>query len=237
MLSRKLMLGAALVLLAACAAAARGEDRTISLESLLGEMIDRQAVARYPDPPYLCKHESSYDRRSKTPDDPAGWFANEDNMEGMHIPMKWEDHQSRRECVMMDVDGPGAVVRFWTGGKKPEGKVRFYLDGAEAPAIERRSTTSSPESRGSPSPWPSRTPATPATCTCRSPSRSTARSPTTRPIRRAATCAARAMVQRRVPRVSGGDEGDDVYDGGGGQPEGGHPRRCGRSSESSQLQG
>jgi hypothetical protein len=136
MLNRKAMLVAMLAQVVACAATARGEDRTISLESLLAEMIDRDAVARYPDPPYLCKHESSYDRRSKTPDDPAGWFANEDNMEGMHIPMKWEDHQGRRECVMMDVDGPGAVVRFWTGGKKPEGKVRFYLDGADAPAIE-----------------------------------------------------------------------------------------------------
>jgi len=132
----KALLVAMLALLSACAATARAEDRTITLESLLAEMIDRDAVARYPDPPYVCKHESSYDRRSKTPDDPAGWFANEDNMEGMHIPMKWEDHQGRRECVMMDVDGPGAVVRFWTGGKKPEGKVRFYLDGADAPAIE-----------------------------------------------------------------------------------------------------
>ena len=57
----------------AIASPAPGE---ITLESLLHEMIDRDAVARWPDPAYKCLHASSYDRRSKTPDDPAGWFAN-----------------------------------------------------------------------------------------------------------------------------------------------------------------
>ena len=120
----------------AFAASARAQERAVTLESLLGEMTDYGAVARWPDPPYTCRQASSYDRRSKTPADPGGWFANTDNMDGSGDSLRWETIAGRRECVLMDVDGPGAVVRFWTGGQPPKGKVRFYLDGAEAPAIE-----------------------------------------------------------------------------------------------------
>ncbi len=115
---------------------AMAKDAPVTLESLLREMIDPAAVARWPQPEYLCKQDGSYDREAKTPKDQSKWYANGDNMEGMHQAAKWEDHQGRQECVLLDVDGPGAVVRFWTGGADPKGKVRFYLDGADAPAIE-----------------------------------------------------------------------------------------------------
>ena len=106
----------------------------ITLESLLSEMIDRDAVARFPDPPYRCMQASSYDRRSKTPDDPAGWFANNDWSQFLRS----EERGGRREWVLMDAVGPGCIVRQWWGGKfPPKGAVlRFYLDGAEEPAIE-----------------------------------------------------------------------------------------------------
>jgi hypothetical protein len=112
------------------------KDGPVTLESLLREMIDPAAVARWPQPEYLCKQDGSYDREAKTPNDASKWYANGDNMEGMHQAAKWEDHQGRPECVLLDVDGPGAVVRIWTGGADPKGKVRFYLDGADAPVIE-----------------------------------------------------------------------------------------------------
>src|SRR5262249_51134896 len=51
----------------------------INLDSLLKEMLDRDALARYPDPPYTCKQSSSYDRASTTPDNPKTWFANGDS--------------------------------------------------------------------------------------------------------------------------------------------------------------
>ena len=35
---------------------------------------------------------------------------------------------------MMDVDGPGAIVRIWSAN--PAGVLRLYLDGAERPALE-----------------------------------------------------------------------------------------------------
>ena len=73
-----------------CAASARAQERAVTLESLLGEMTDYGAVARWPDPPYTCRQASSYDRRSKTPDDPGGWFANTDNMDGSGDSLRWE---------------------------------------------------------------------------------------------------------------------------------------------------
>lgn len=46
----------------------------ITIESLLTELIDRDAVARFPQPDFRLRQQSSYDRLSKTPDDPDGWF-------------------------------------------------------------------------------------------------------------------------------------------------------------------
>ena len=75
-------------------------------------MTDFEAVARWPKPEYTCRQASSYDRRSKTPGDPAGWFANTDNMDGLGADLRWETIAGRRECVMLDVDGPGAIARL-----------------------------------------------------------------------------------------------------------------------------
>jgi hypothetical protein len=51
----------------------------VSLQALLTEMVDRDAIARRPAPAFVCKQSSSYDRLQKTPADPAGWFANKDH--------------------------------------------------------------------------------------------------------------------------------------------------------------
>lgn len=103
----------------------------ISLQSLLREMADRDALARWPQPPYSSKEFSSYDRRSVSPDQP-GWFANHD--EGNFL--RTEDHRGRKERVMMDADGPGAIVCFFKASTDPSATVRIYLDGGEAPVIE-----------------------------------------------------------------------------------------------------
>lgn len=108
--------------------------RSITLESLLQEMIDRESLARWPHPPYTCRQASSYDRRSKTPEDPAGWFANDDYS---HF-LRSEERGDRLEWVLLDAPGPGCVVRFWWGGPMPppESRLRFYLDGSDTPVIE-----------------------------------------------------------------------------------------------------
>jgi hypothetical protein len=87
----------------------------ITLESLLLEMADRDAVARWPDPPYSCQQTSSWDRDSKAPDQP-GWFANIDS--GQYI--RSETNGGRLESVMMDAAGPGSIVRWWAGGTTPQ---------------------------------------------------------------------------------------------------------------------
>jgi hypothetical protein len=111
---------------------ARAEDATITLQSLLRELIDYDHEARWPEPAFTCKQASSYDRASKTPDDPKGWFANGDQNQFIREE-KVGDHV---EKVMMDADGPGAIVRFWiTCGDEKEGKIRIYLDGGDSPTV------------------------------------------------------------------------------------------------------
>jgi hypothetical protein len=110
----------------------RAEEATITLQSLLRELIDYDHVARWPEPAFTCRQASSYDRASKTPDDPKGWFANGDQNQFIREE-RVGDHV---EKVMMDADGPGAVVRFWiTCGDEKEGKIRIYFDGADTPTI------------------------------------------------------------------------------------------------------
>jgi hypothetical protein len=117
-----------------CAGSVQAAEHTITLESLLHEMVDRDRMAIWPQPEYVSRQASSYDRRSKTPDDPEGWFANDDNS---HF-IRSEVNQGRREWVLLDAEGPGCVTRIWWGGMmpSPERRLRFYLDGAETPTIE-----------------------------------------------------------------------------------------------------
>ena len=103
----------------------------VSLPTLLDEMTDRAALARLPEPAYTCKQASSYDPRSVAPDRP-GWFANGDHSQYVRS----EKVNGRTEWVMMDAEGPGAIVRWWVTSGKYEGTIRVYLDGADKPVIE-----------------------------------------------------------------------------------------------------
>jgi hypothetical protein len=50
----------------------------VTLENLLRQMTDVSALAEFPDPPFVTRQFSSYDRVSQTPTDADGWFANAD---------------------------------------------------------------------------------------------------------------------------------------------------------------
>ena len=108
----------------------------VGLESLLREMIHRDHLAQFPDPAYTCRQFSSYDRETVAPDQP-GWFANWDRSQFVRV----EETQGRKEWVMMDAQGPGAVVHIWGtwhgpgGGPFSNGMMRVYLDGNPQPAI------------------------------------------------------------------------------------------------------
>jgi hypothetical protein len=107
----------------------------ISVRTLLREMVDIGAIAKLPDPPYVARASSSYDRRSLSPASPDGWFANDDwASETRPNYLRTEARASRREIVLMDAKGPGALVRIWSAS--PAGVMRFYFDGEEKPEIE-----------------------------------------------------------------------------------------------------
>ena len=107
------------------------EGTVITYESLLREMVDRDVIARFPDPAYRCLQASSYDRESDAGLESDKWFANADR--GQYI--REETNAGRQEWVLMDVEGPGAVVRFWSANPSNDCTIRFYFDGNDEPAL------------------------------------------------------------------------------------------------------
>ncbi len=118
-----LAIGAIAVLLSPAMAA-------ITTESLLSVTTDLKRLATLPDPAYVTKQFSSWDRASKSHSDFQGYFANGDCGQYLRV----EDKDGRKEHVMMDTAGPGAIVRIWSAN--PKGTLRIYLDKADKPAIE-----------------------------------------------------------------------------------------------------
>jgi hypothetical protein len=129
--------GLALLAAATCARAAAGDAPPVSLTTLLAEMTDRAAVARWPAPLYESLQASSYNRASTHRDAP-GWFADQDGL-GF---IRTETIQGRTEWVVMEHDGPGCLTKMWTPffyfgfGDHTGPNIRIYLDGATNPVID-----------------------------------------------------------------------------------------------------
>ncbi|GIV20380.1 MAG: hypothetical protein KatS3mg023_2131 [Armatimonadota bacterium] len=105
---------------------------SVTLSDLLQQMIDLGALSVKPLPGEQCQQASSYDRASRIVNGKkVDWFANGDA--GQYIRI--EERHGRREMVMADIPGPGAIVRIWSAN--PKGVLRIYIDGAEKPVIER----------------------------------------------------------------------------------------------------
>ena len=105
----------------------------ITMASLLQEMTSRELLTRLPGEPHTLRQFSSYDRRSTAPGEP-GWFANDDYTQFIR-----EENNGRREFVLFDAEGPGAVVRWWmtfAGEGAADGVVRVYIDNHPEPVIE-----------------------------------------------------------------------------------------------------
>lgn len=100
----------------------------VSVQKLLPEMSDLVRLARRPNPTFKMAQASSYDRKSK--DRNTDWFANGDAGQFIRSEMNGD----RKEWVMADLKGPGAVVRVWSAN--PKGVIRFYFDGEANPRIE-----------------------------------------------------------------------------------------------------
>lgn len=114
----------------------------VTLESLLNEMVDRETLASFPDPAYTCKQSSSYDRDSVSPDDKKTWFANWDRSQFVRI----DEKDGKKEYVLHDAEGPGALVRAWMtwhgpgGGEFSNGTLRIYIDDMEKPVVEGKAS-------------------------------------------------------------------------------------------------
>ena len=102
----------------------------VSSRSLLNEMVDPLAIARYPDPPFQLIQSSSYDRHSVAAKDGESWFANADAGNFVRV----DKRENRAESVLLDATGPGTVVRIWS--PNPKGVMRIYLDDAERPVLQ-----------------------------------------------------------------------------------------------------
>ena len=107
-----------------------GQEK-ITLATLFNEMVDRKEMSYFPTPQFTTKQFSSYDRASTDPSDQETWFANKDYS---HF-VREEMNEGRRERVMFEDKGAGAITRFWfTGATDPI--LRIYIDGAKEPTFE-----------------------------------------------------------------------------------------------------
>ena len=108
------------------------ENNPVTFVSMLEEMTDLKKLSEVPSPKYSCKQFSSYDRASTNPNDlsDTNWFANADCGQFLRT----ENNNGTNEFVMMESEGPGAIVRIWSANAN--GIIRIYLDGNPKPAIE-----------------------------------------------------------------------------------------------------
>ena len=119
---------ASCVALAGALCASAGDNTPITTARLLDDMTNLAGIAEFPNPAYTCKQFSSYDPAAKSPT--QNWFANNDCGNYLRV----EERSGRKEYVMMDAAGPGAIVRIWSAN--PAGRLRIYLDEAADPVIE-----------------------------------------------------------------------------------------------------
>lgn len=119
-----------LIITTGCSFSGAAHGPGVTTQGLLREMIDLPGLAETPEPEFKLVQFSSYDRASKSPKEE--WFANNDRGQYLRV----EQRGGRAEHVMMDMRGPGAIVRIWSAN--PSGMIRFYFDGADTPAFEAK---------------------------------------------------------------------------------------------------
>jgi hypothetical protein len=115
---------------------AKPEPGELSVLSLLGEMVDLERLARPAVTRFTAAQAASTDRRSRRPDDGDSWFANDDFVtEGaLNLVRVEATPDGHKRYVLLDTDGPGAIVRIWTA--TTGGVLRIYIDGDAKPALE-----------------------------------------------------------------------------------------------------
>ena len=99
--------------LAAGVAALGGE--AVTLTKLLAEMTDLAQLADYPDPPFVTRQFSSFERTSDDPKKPATWFANHDRGFVLYSGVLREDTPFYRGDPAHSRPGDGTMRRRQRG--------------------------------------------------------------------------------------------------------------------------
>jgi hypothetical protein len=102
----------------------------VGVRSLLREMVDFEILAGRPRPYFKEAMASSYSRESRKGGE--AWFDNNDV--GQYV--RTETNAGRKEHVLADLRGPGAITRFWSANPDLLNTVRFYFDGEARPRLE-----------------------------------------------------------------------------------------------------
>ncbi len=124
--------------------ASSGKASTVTLQSLLEEMTNRDDAARFPRPFYRALTASSYNRasynRNQADQSFKGWFADGDGSGFLRV--ETNGVTGAAEWVIMEHHGPGCITRIWTpffyyGFNNRVGPhVRIYLDNARQPVFD-----------------------------------------------------------------------------------------------------
>lgn len=109
------------------------EDADVSIQTLLVEMSDRSALARWPEHAWVHGHRSSTDRPVDSPKSP-GWHANNDA--GHYAGMTRRG--GRPAYLLLDREGPGVITRIWSANPGRAGMISVFVDGEPEPVIYER---------------------------------------------------------------------------------------------------
>jgi hypothetical protein len=129
-----------LFLFAACLIAASLQAQTVTFQSLLQDMTNRDLVAVFPSPTFRALSATSYNRASTSrfQSNSNDWFADNDGSSFIRT----EVINGTTEWVIMDHSGPGCLTRLWTPffysdfNNRQGPNLRIYLDGAAKPVID-----------------------------------------------------------------------------------------------------
>jgi hypothetical protein len=139
-MARKLILFTGILFYSFCFSRASAAEK-VTLENLLRQMTDLSLLAEFPDPPYVTKQFSSYDRASEAPGNPS-WFANDD-----HGFMLYDGVVKEKTMYFKSLTGLKAAEGSFPAGTKvgiapnhrPQGDyVWAYATGPDGGALDGR---------------------------------------------------------------------------------------------------